>query len=101
MPQFHPEYTTPLTWSPLWDAIRDEYHNAHVESREPRLILTTDAMAEEMLCAVPPRCQHSDGFLVGEANHHNNDGRAVYSAFVRLGKTWGCRYATAQEFRSI
>jgi hypothetical protein len=101
MATIHPDIVNPLTWSALWDSIGDEYHNATVEQREPRLIPTTAEMAEEMLCAVPPRLQTSAGFLVGEANHHNNAGRAVYAGFVRLGSAWFARYATADEFRTL
>lgn len=101
MPTIHPDYSTPLTWSPLWDAIRDEYHNANVESREPRLVPTTEVMADEMLCCVPPRMQTRAGFLVGEASDHNNIGEAVYTGFVLLGSNWFARYATVNEFRSL
>ena len=101
MATIHPEHTTALTWSALWEAIGDEYHNANVEQREPRLIPTTREMADEMRGVVPPRLHTSAGFLMGEANHHNNAGRAVYAGFVRLGSDWFARYATADEFRAL
>ncbi len=101
MATIHPEHANPLTWSALWESMADEYHNANIENREPRLIPTTAEMADEMLCVLPPRMQTRAGFLVGEANHHNNAGRAVYAGFVRLGSAWFARYATADEFRVI
>lgn len=101
MAVIHPDVVNPLTWSALWEAIDSEYHNAHVEQREPRLIPTTLEMADEMLNAVPPTMQTAAGFLVGEAHHHNNAGRAVYAGFVRLGSAWFARYATATEFRNL
>lgn len=101
MPTIHPDYPAPLTWSALWDAIGDEYHNANVENREPLLIPTTKEMAYEMRDSVPPTMQKMIGILTGEPHHHNNAGQAVYSAFIQIRHDWFARYATVNEFRLL
>jgi len=95
------EYRTPLEWTLLWNAMRGDYALSTFKNREPRLIPTTENMADEMLCVVPPRSQSYAGFLVGESNHHDKHGRAVYAAFIKIGETWFARYATAEQFRAI
>lgn len=86
-------YTGPLEWSELWAAMRPEPH---------RWILTTQNMYDEMLGAVPPAAMGNGCFLVGEANHHNNEGRAVYACFKHItGGGFEARYMTHGEFNQL
>lgn len=78
-----------LEWTPLFDAMRaspDHWHE------------TTPAMYDEMLCCLPPRDMARGAFLVGEPNHHDYNGHAVYACFRRQGDTIAARYMTHAEF---
>ena len=82
---------TPLTWQPLWDAMR---------ANPAQWIPTTEQMFWDMLEVLPPRLQGSSAFLVGEADHHNNEGRAVYACFCKIGSQYRAKYMTTEQFRS-
>jgi hypothetical protein len=80
----------PLEWSALWSAMRPEPHP---------WVLTTEHMFDEMLGALPPIDMGGGAFLVGEPNHHNADGEAVYACFHRYNGIVEARYLTVAEFR--
>lgn len=61
-------------------------------------VLTTDAMYWHMLECVSPRSLRQDAFLVGEADHDNQDGQAVYACFMQRGNVTKARYMTFKEF---
>lgn len=82
--------TAPLTWQPLWDAMKQH---------PDRWIDTTEQMYWDMLEAVPPRMMARGAFLVGEADHHNAEGQAVYACFSKIGETYRAKYLTAQQFK--
>lgn len=82
----------PLVWADLWAAMRPEPH---------QWILTTEHMFDEMLGALPPADMGGGAFLVGEANHHNAAGDAVYACFKRVGLEFEARYMTRTEFREF
>jgi hypothetical protein len=85
--------TGPLEWAELWAAMRPEPHH---------WVLTTQNMFDEMLGAVPPRAMGNGCFLVGEADHHNNEGRAVYACFKHIhGGGIEARYMTSAEFTQL
>jgi hypothetical protein len=79
----------PLEWQELWDAMK---------ANPAEWIPTTEAMYWEMLGAVPPRAQNRSAFLVGEADHHNADGWAVYSCFKRAGEAFYAKNMTYKQF---
>ena len=81
---------TPLTWQPLWDAMK-----ANPEQWVP----TTENMYWEMLGVLPPRLQSRSAFLVGEADHHDSEGRAVYACFCQSGDQYRAKYMTTQQFK--
>lgn len=81
--------TTTLEWAPLWDAMK---------TTPEAWIPTTEAMYWEMLEVLPPRKMMGTNFLVGEADHHNADGRAVYACFCKFGDSYRARYLTVDEF---
>lgn len=83
---------TPLVWADLWAAMRPEPH---------AWVPTTQEMFDEMLCVLPPRAQGGGAFLVGEANHHNANGKAVYACFKQVGNEYEARYMTVAEFRQF
>ena len=84
---------TPLVWAELWAAMRPEPHP---------WILTTEAMYDDMLNCLPPRAMGNGCFLVGEADHHNSDGRAVYACFKQIhGGGFEARYMTVAEFNEL
>ena len=80
-----------LEWSELWAAMK---------AAPTAWIETTEAMFEHMLNCVPPRAQAYGAFLVGEADHHNSSGQAVYACFTFNGKKHRARYLTHAEFRA-
>lgn len=80
-----------LEWAPLWAAM---------DAKPLEWIPTTEAMYWEMLECVPPRAQRGGSFLVGEANNHNSDGKAVYSCFKQSGDNYFARNLTLEQFRS-
>lgn len=86
------EQRAPLEWSALWSAMRPEPHP---------WIATTSEMYDEMLGALPPADMGGGAFLVGEANHHNAAGDAVYACFKRVGLEFEARYMTRAEFREF
>ena len=61
-------------------------------------VLTTDEMLDEMLGCVPPAAMRGGAFLTGEADRHNSEGKAVYSAFKKEGKKVFAKYMTRAEF---
>lgn len=85
--------SAPLEWAELWSAMRTEPHP---------WIMTTEAMNDAMLNALPPRAGGYGCFLVGEADHHNNEGRAVYACFKTIyGGGYEARYMTIAEFAEL
>lgn len=84
--------TKPLVWNDLWQAMRQEPH---------AWVPTTQEMFNEMLCVLPPRAQGGGAFLVGEENHHDADGEAVYACFKQVGDEFEARYMTVAEFRQF
>jgi hypothetical protein len=83
------ENTRPLEWYELWAAMKE--HPAE-------WITTTGEMYQAMLEAVPPQDMAMGAFLVGEPNHHNAEGEAVYACFTKRGG-YRARYLTQREFR--
>lgn len=81
--------SAPLEWAPLFDAMR---------AAPDAWIPTTPHMFEEMRDCLPPRAMGRGAFLVGEPNHHNERGRAVYACFRRNGEAIEARYMTHAEF---
>jgi len=81
--------TTTLEWAPLWDAMK---------TTPEAWIPTTEKMYWDMLEVLPPRKMMGTNFLVGEADHHNADGRAVYACFTKFGDSYRARYLTVDEF---
>ena len=82
----------PLVWSELWDAMRSE---------PDRWQYTAEAMYHEMLGVLPPAAMGGGAFLVGEANHHNEQGHAVYACFYHVNGDYLARYMTRAEFREF
>lgn len=82
---------TLLEWAPLWAAM---------DAKPLEWIPTTEAMYWHMLECVPPRAQRRGAFLVGEANNHNSDGKAVYACFKQSGDNYFARYLTLEQFGS-
>jgi hypothetical protein len=81
---------TTLEWASLWDAMK---------ATPEAWISTTEAMYWNMLGALPPRAMSGSTFLVGEADHLNADGRAVYACFVNFGDSYRARYLTLAQFK--
>jgi hypothetical protein len=79
-----------LEWDALWNAM-GVAPGAWVQ--------TTEAMYWQMLEAVPPAAQSRCAFLVGEAHHHNDEGRAVYACFQETPRGFFARYLTVQQFK--
>lgn len=80
----------PLEWSALWSAMK---------AAPAAWIPTTEAMFWHMLECVPPADQTRAAFLVGEADHHNSRGQAVYACFQEARGGFFARYLTREEFR--
>lgn len=81
---------TPLVWGDLFAAMEPTPH---------RWVRTTPGMYWAMLEAVPPQAMGKGGFLVGEADHHNANGEAVYACFTEsAGEYFQARYMTQAEF---
>jgi hypothetical protein len=80
-----------LEWQELWNAM---------DASPNEWIPTTEAMYWQMLEVLPPRKMLGQNFLVGEANDHNSDGEAVYSAFIKFGDTYKAKNLTLREFMS-
>jgi len=66
-----------------------------------RWILTTDAMYWNMRDVLPPQDSGGGGFIVGEPNHHNADGEAVYACFHQINNEVVARYMTQREFSTF
>ena len=79
----------PLEWAALWAAMK---------ASPAQWIPTTPDMFDAMLGAVPPTAYREDAFLVGEPNHHNEDGRAVYACFKRQSGKVYAKYLTRAQF---
>ena len=84
--------TMTLEWAPLWDAMK-----ATPEAWIP----TTKAMYWGMLEVLPPRKMMGTNFLVGEADHHNADGYAVYACFKKFKDDYSARYMTLAQFKEL
>jgi hypothetical protein len=84
--------TIALEWAPLWDAMK---------TTPDAWIPTTEKMYWDMLEVLPPRAMSGRTFLVGEADHHNVDGRAVYACFTKLGDSYRARYLTLAQFKEL
>lgn len=82
----------PLEWSELWDAMKK-----NPEKWQP----TTETMYYEMLEALPPQDMTAGAFLVGEPDHHNGEGAAVYACFKTAGKGYEARYLTQKQFITL
>lgn len=80
---------TTLEWSPLWEAMKAD---------KSAWIPTTESMYWEMLECLPPRAMRNGAFLVGEADHHDSAGHAVYACFRQIGDSFAAKYMTAQQF---
>jgi hypothetical protein len=61
-------------------------------------IETTEDMFWEMLECVPPRVQERGRFLVGEAERHNDEGKAVHACFKEVGNRFYAKYMTVEQF---
>lgn len=81
-----------LEWDELWAAMK---------AKPAEWIETTEEMYWHMLEVVPPRCQTRSAFLVGEADHHNEQGHAVYAAFKQQGDSYSACYMTVAEFEAM
>ena len=68
-----------LTWDDLWYVMR---------TQPGKWQSTTVAMYTSMLEVLPPQDMANGGFLVGEPNHHNTKGQAVYACFIKVGKAY-------------
>lgn len=79
-------------WQELWDAM---------DANPSEWIETTEKMYWDMLEVLPPRAQTPSAFLVGEANHHNANGEAVYACFCETGDKYRARYMTLKEFKGF
>lgn len=79
----------PLEWQTLWDAM-DAAPDAWIE--------TTEDMFWQMLECVPPRAQHPDRFLVGEAKTHNEEGKAVHACFKEVLGQYFAKHMTVEHF---
>lgn len=80
-----------LVWQELWDAMK-----ANPEA----WIETTEEMANEMLCVLPPIGSWGF-FLVSEPTRHNENGEAVYAGFKIDGGRHFARYLTIKQFRGL
>lgn len=80
----------PLEWSPLFAAMKEA---------SDKWIPTTEAMHEAMLGTVPPAAISGSAFLVGEPNHHNDQGSAVYACFKLTAGKFYAKYLTRAQFR--
>lgn len=78
-----------LEWQALWDAM---------EAAPDEWIDTTESMYWQMLGVLPPRKMSRAAFLVGEPLRHNEEGRAVYSCFAKLGDTYKAKNLTVKQF---
>jgi hypothetical protein len=81
---------TTLEWQALWDAMK-ETPSAWIE--------TTECMYWEMLEVLPPEKMIGANFLVGEADHHNAQGEAVYACFKKVGSKYFARYLSIDQFQ--
>ncbi len=82
--------SNPLEWAALWAAM---------EASPDEWIPTTERMYWQMLECVPPRAQSLGAFLVGEAQRHNEEGKAVHACFKQAGQAYSARYLTVEQFR--
>jgi hypothetical protein len=80
----------PVVWNELWDAMK-ETPSAWIE--------TTEKMYWDMLECLPPKRMESRKFLVGEADHHNEQGEAVFACFKKVGVKFFSRYLTIAQFQ--
>lgn len=81
--------TKPLEWSELWDAMK---------ASPDAWIHTTESMYWHMLECVPPRAEFGNRFLVGEAERHNEEGKAVHACFKQVGNEFFAKYMTVDQF---
>lgn len=81
----------PLEWSNLWNAMRSNPETWHP---------TSEAMFDAMLNCLPPARMGGGRFLVGEPDHHNAKGEAVFAAFKQTGSAYFAKYQTIREFEA-
>lgn len=79
-----------LEWAPLWAAMKDQ---------PEAWIPTTEDMYWQMLECLPPMAHARGAFLVGEAERHNEEGKAVHACFKQAGNEFFARYMTVEQFR--
>ena len=82
----------PLEWQALWSAM-DDHPNEWIP--------TTEVMYWDMLEALPPRCHSGGRFLVGEAQRHNDHGKAVHACFKQVGTEFFAKYQTVEQFKGL
>ena len=82
----------PVVWNELWDAMK-ETPTAWIE--------TTEKMFWDMLECLPPKRMDSQKFLVGEADHDNGRGEAVFACFRRVGSRVFARYLTIAQYQNV
>lgn len=75
---------------PLWDAMK-----ANPEA----WIETTEEMANEMLCVLPPIGSWGR-FMVGEPLRENSNGEAIYAAFEIVSERHWARFMTMKQFHN-
>jgi hypothetical protein len=80
----------PVVWNELWNAMK-ETPSAWIE--------TTEQMYWDMLEVLPPVRMTGRHFLVGEADHHNAQGEAVYACFKKAESKYFARYLSIAEFQ--
>ena len=81
--------TEKLEWTPLWDAMK---------ASPDAWIPTTESMYWQMLECLPPRAHSGSRFLVGEAERHNEEGKAVHACFRQVGSDFFAKYMTVEHF---
>jgi hypothetical protein len=55
----------------------------------------------DMLECLPPKRMDGRKFLVGEADHDNERGEAVYACFKKVGERFYARYLTIDQFQGV
>ena len=80
----------PVEWDALWAAMR-KTPSAWIE--------TTEKMYWDMLEVLPPVRMDGRKFLVGEADHHNDAGEAVYACFKKIGSKFFARYLSIGQYQ--
>jgi len=89
---FREEEPGPLEWDDLWAAMKKD---------PEKWQLTTEHMYDEMLNCLPPRAWIRNAFLVGEPDHHNNEGFPVYACFSKMQGKCFARYLSLAQFNAF